>query len=183
MEASLNFVIVMVMIVLPVSTSAIARKVTFVGLAAFSFAIPFSLGHSQFVTGSLVNAALFCSAIFLPKKLFLPMVIFPGLAVLSRGLVFGPATPFLVFFLPFIWLANLGLVLVFKKSAPSLGFLPAVVLAATAKAGWLFLTASLFFNFQLVPRLFLQTMGLNQLITAVFGGLLVFVAWKNLVRS
>lgn len=166
--------------VLPISISLVDAKLIFLGLALLSFAVPFSLGSSQFITGPVVNAALFASAIFLPGKLFLPIIVLPSIAVLSRGLIFGPFTRFLIYFLPFIWLSNLTLILVFKKIFPKLGYFLSVFLAAFTKLIILFSFANLYFRFHLVPRLFLQTMGINQLITACLGGLLAFLFLKKL---
>lgn len=166
--------------VLPISISLVDTRLIFLSLAFLSFAVPFSLGSSQFITGPLVNAALFASAIFLPQKLFLPIIVLPSIAVLSRGLIFGPFTPFLFYFIPFIWLSNLTLILVFKKSFPKLGYFLSVLLAALTKLIILFSSANLYFKFHLVPRLFLQAMGVNQLITACLGGLLAFFALKKI---
>ncbi len=159
---------------LPVSLPLAQTKIIFLSLAFLSFAVPFSLGNSQIITGTIVNAALFSSAVLLPKKYFLPIIIFPSLGVLSRGIIFGPLTPFLLYFIPFIWLANLSLVIVLKKAFSSLGYFPAGLLACLAKATVLFLFANLFFRLNIVPLLFLTIMGANQLITACFGGVSAF---------
>jgi len=76
------------------SLTLISEKTLFLGLAVLSFLIPFSLGHSQFLTGTLVNTFLFLAALFLPKRLLWPLIFLPSLAVLSRGLIFGPLTVF-----------------------------------------------------------------------------------------
>ena len=90
------------------------QKLFFLIISISSFAIPFILGHPQWLVGSVVNASLFLAAIFLTEKFFLPLSIFPSIAVLLRGVIFGPFTYFLIYFLPFIWLANLILIFSFK---------------------------------------------------------------------
>lgn len=165
--------------VLPVTLFLAKAKLVFLGLALLSFVIPFSLSSSQLITGTIVNTILFSSAIFLPRKLFLPIIIFPSLGVLSRGLIFGPLTPFLFYFIPFIWLGNLSLVLVFKKTFPYLGYWLSVLLAALVKLTVLFSSASFFFRLDIVPRLFLTTMGFNQLVTACLGGFSAFLFFKK----
>jgi hypothetical protein len=98
------------------------------------------------------------------------LTILPSFGVLARGLVFGPFTYFLVYFLPFIWIGNLVLVLAFKR----VGFIP----AAGAKFLFLFLVANIYFNFHIVPKLFLQMMGLNQFATALAGGMIAWLIYK-----
>ena len=164
---------------LPISISIVNARLIFLGLGLLSFVVPFSLGHPQLLVGTMVNAALFASVVFLQDKFFLPIIILPSLGVLSRGLIFGPLTPFLLYFIPFIWLANLGLVLVFKKAFSSFGYLLSVLLASFIKLLILFSFANLFFRFNLVPRPFLTAMGLNQLITACLGGLFSFLFLKK----
>lgn len=147
-------------------------------LSVLAFAIPFVLGHSQFLTGPLVNAALFMAAILSPTRFFLPVILFPGLAVLSRGLIFGPLTPFLVFFLPVIWVGNLTLVVIFQKTLTRLGYFPAALSAAVGKFLLLAFFAQLLFQIHLAPPLFLQTMGINQLLTALVGGVLAYPIYR-----
>lgn len=164
----------------------LTNKVTmlvFTGIFSLSFLVPFFLGHPQWLVGTIVNVCLFSAVIFLPKKFFLPLIIFPSLGVLARGVVFGPFTPFLIYFLPFIWLANLILILVFRglTSQKSLKVfkevrpLVAVFIAATAKYLFLFTTAFIYFRLDFVPGAFLQAMGTNQLFTALSGGLISFI--------
>ena len=107
---------------LPVNLSASISILLFVGLSVLSFSTPFFLGYPQWLVGTIVNACLFLAAIFLPKEFILPIIIFPSLGVLFRGIIFGPLTMFLVYFLQFIWLANLTLVFVFKKVSPHLNY-------------------------------------------------------------
>lgn len=154
----------------PVSLSATAEILIFAGLSAAAFGIPFSLGQPQWLVGTAVNGFLFLAAIFLPKKFILPLVIFPGLGVLSRGLIFGPLTMFLVYFLPFIWLGNLALILVFKILFSRVNYFFAIVFSAMAKFLLLFAAVNICFSFALVPKVFTQLMGLNQLATALAGG-------------
>ena len=169
--------------VLPISVSLVNTKLIFLGLALLSFVVPFSLGHPQLLVGTIVNAALFLSVVLLPGKLFLPIIILPSLGVLSRGLIFGPFTPFLLYFIPFIWLSNLSLVLVFKKSFPFWGYFLSAFLASFIKLLILFSFANLFFRFNLVPRLFLTAMGFNQLITACLGGFFSFLFSKKICHG
>lgn len=170
---------------LPFHVSELAPGMIFAEVSILCFFAPFGLGHPQWLVGTAVNACLFLTALFLPKKYFLPMAILPSLGVLARGLVFGPLTLFLVYFLPFIWLGNLILILVFKnyikltavKNA-YLNFVLVILVASVVKFLFLFLIANFYFKFHFAPKLFLTTMGLNQLATALAGGLISFLFFK-----
>ncbi len=163
---------------LPVQISELARGLIFATTCILSFFVPFLLGHPQWLVGTIVNACLFLGAVLLPKKYFLPLAILPSLGVMARGLVFGPFTYFLIYFLPFIWLGNLVLILVFKNLFSRLDYVVSVVLSSVAKYLFLFAIASVYFKFHFVPAMFLQAMGLNQLATAFSGGLISFIVWK-----
>jgi len=100
---------------LPLQISEMKANLVFASVSILSFFAPFAFGHPQWLVGTIVNACLFLGAVYLPKKYYIPLAVLPSLGVLARGLVFGPFTYFLVYFLPFIWLGNLILILVFKK--------------------------------------------------------------------
>lgn len=144
------------------------------GLAGLSFMLPFSLGDQQFVTGILVNTALFVCAYVLPISRIWPVVVLPSLAVLSRGIIFGPLTVFLFYLIPFIWIANLLLVYSFGFTKEKISFIPAVIVASVLKSLLLFVVALAMNRLNILPTIFLTTMGIYQLITAIIGGL---IAW------
>jgi hypothetical protein len=146
----------------------------FTSIFSLSFFVPFLLGHSQLLVGTIVNACLFISAVSMPKKFLIPLIVFPSLGVLARGVVFGPFTPFLIYFLPFIWLSNLVLISVFKKLY-SFNYPVSVFVSAVAKYLFLLIAANIYFRFKFVPAIFLQTMGLNQLLTALIGGIIFLI--------
>ncbi len=167
---------------LPIKLTTHLSILVFVSLLLLSFFVPLFLGHPQWLVGTLVNAFLILSAIFLPIRFILFLVVFPSLGVLSRGIIFGPLTHFLVYFLPFIWFGNFVLVWLFRKLFPYLNYLASLFLAALAKYLLLFISANVYFRFNIVPKVFLQLMGTNQLLTAISGGLLawmVFITYKN----
>jgi len=168
---------------LPISLVAPIPMLIFAGLSFLSFSIPFSLGHPQWLVGTVVNSCLFLATIFLPRKFILPLIVFPGLGVLSRGIIFGPLTMFLVYFLPFIWLANSVLILVFKKLFSHFNYLFSVFLAAAAKFLFLFTIANVYFEFSLVPKVFLQLMGVNQFLTGLAGGIISWLIFEFYAKS
>ena len=181
---------------LPLQISEMKANLVFASVSILSFFAPFAFGHPQWLVGTIVNACLFLGAVYLPKKYYIPLAVLPSLGVLARGLVFGPFTYFLVYFLPFIWLGNLILILVFKKiyefklkRDPTSSNLKNVFskllevgsligLPALAKFLFLFLIANIYFKFSIVPMLFVQAMGFNQLATALAGGLVAFLLFN-----
>lgn len=178
---------------LPLQVSKLSQGLVFASLSILSFFVPFGLGHPQWLVGTIVNACLFLTAIYLPKKYFLPVAVLPSLGVLSRGLIFGPLTMFLVYFLPFIWLGNLILIAVFKKvfsgekflkvknkafNFVNIKYILSLFSASAAKFLFLLIIANVYFSFSIVPKVFLSSMGLNQLATALAGGLLSFIVFK-----
>jgi hypothetical protein len=163
---------------LPLNLSVLSSALIFTALSVFSFIVPFLFGHPQWLVGTIVNACLFSAVIFLPKKFILPLIIFPGLGVLSRGMIFGPFTIFLVYFLPFIWLANLALIFVFKALFSHLNYFSSVFLGALAKFLFLFIVANIYFELHIVPKFFLQTMGIAQFLTALAGGIMSWIIFN-----
>jgi len=163
----------------PIELNILSQITIFTAIFVVSFFVPFFIGHPQWLVGTVVNAGLFLASVYLPKKYFLPIAIFPSLAVLARGLIFGPFTFFLIYFLPFIWLSNYILIQIFSFLASrNRGYIISVVLSASGKFALLFLTATIYFKFSVVPAVFLHTMGLNQLATALAGGLVSFLIYK-----
>lgn len=137
------------------------------------FFAPFFIGHPQIVVGVLVNASLVMAALNVRTYKILPVIIFPSLGVLSRGLIFGPFTIFLIYMIPFIWISNFILVYAIKKLNLSLKFNRWISLSIGIifKSGFLFMIALLLVNMNILPAIFLTTMGLIQVYTAVIGGI------------
>lgn len=153
---------------------------TYVLIGFGSFVVPFLLGHPQLVVGTIVNASLYVAVLFLPTSLLFPILIFPSLAVISRGLLFGSFTHFLLLLAPFIWLGNWILINVFKKTfIKTRQYWLAVVLASIFKFSCLFLSAYFLVSFHFLPKIFLTTMGSYQLITALIGGGLSWLIQLN----
>jgi len=167
---------------LPIQLSGLMSGLMFASVSILAFFTPFFLGHPQWLVGMAVNACLFLAATYLPRKYFIPLSILPSLGVLARGLVFGPLTMFLVYFLPFIWLGNLILILAFKGLFLRTGYIASAIVSAVAKFIFIFLIANIYFKLSVVPAVFLQAMGLNQLATALAGGFVAFILFKAYAR-
>lgn len=149
----------------------------------FAFAIPFFAGEPQWLIGALVNMMLIMAALNLDHTKWIPLAVLPSLGVLARGLVWGPFTAYLVFLLPFIWLAN-GLLIwsikYFSFYMRKKRYL-AILYAAILKTTLLTAAAAVLFTFELVPSAVLVFMSILQLITALAGGLMALGA-QNLLR-
>jgi len=139
-----------------------------------AFLVPFLLGQPQLLVGTLVNAAIVLAALNLKNAKLLPIVMLPSIAVLSRGLIFGPFTMFLLYMIPFIWIGNFILLASFKelKLKRKLNSITTLIIGAGAKAGFLFATAFVLVKTGVLPSFFLTSMGVTQLYTALAGGAL-----------
>lgn len=147
-------------------------------LGLLPFSISLFWGGPQWLVGTIVNFCLYLGVILLPKKYIFPMVILPSIGVLARGLIFGPLTLFLLYFLPFIWLANLIMILIFKRLYDCRKNIWSIFIASMAKFLFLTIIAFIYIQFNLVPAAFLQLMGTMQLLTALAGGL---ITWYLLI--
>ncbi|MFH1683048.1 MAG: hypothetical protein ABIA37_04590 [Candidatus Woesearchaeota archaeon] len=139
-----------------------------------AFFVPLLMGHPQFVVGTMVNAALVLAALNLKGAKLLPVILLPSLGVLSRGMIFGPFTIFLLIMIPFIWIGNSLLVFSIKEfylrrkynKYLSLG------IGISFKVAFLFSMACVLVKASILPVLFLTAMGLTQVYTAVAGSAL-----------
>ena len=138
-----------------------------------AFTIPLLFSSPQLVTGTIINGLLFLATERLSKKEIIPLIVLPSLGAIIHGVLFGPQTVFLYYFLPFIWIGNYILVAVFSvfnKQPYSIR----IGISAVAKYLILQLFAQLYFKNGIVPAVFVSSMGYIQLITALAGGLLTY---------
>lgn len=128
-----------------------------------AFCVPLLFNGSQVVTGIIVNTLLFISATKLSKRTLPIIAVIPSLGALSNGILFGPFTIYLVYFLPFIWIGNYVLMHITKTYN--------MWIASVIKSLFLFLIAYAFVSLHIVPKIFLTAMGIMQLGTALIGGI------------
>ena len=144
------------------------------------FFLPLFLGHPQILVGIVVNASLVLAALRLKTKQLLPVIIMPVLGTLSRGLLFGPFTIYLLYLIPFIWISNALLVYFVKKiNKKILG----LSIGSIIKSSFLFLSAFLLVRLSVIPTIFLIAMGPTQLLTAISGGTLALIGDKFLKKQ
>lgn len=144
--------------------------------SVIAFFMPFFIGNPQIVVGTVVNFFLISSALKIKDYRILPLVVAPSLGVLTRGMLFGPFTVFLIYMIPFIWIGNYILVLTFRKLKLSkkLNYWPTAIVGALLKSGFLFLSAFILFKLGVIPLIFLTTMGAVQFATAISGAFVAF---------
>lgn len=149
-------------------------------ISFLSFAIPFFIPQPQLLTGSLVNAFIIFAALRFKGKNILPVILLPSIAAFSRGLLFGPFTPFLAYLIPFIWTGNALLLFSIKYLHVKLNknYPVSLFIGALLKSSFLFASAFLLYNTIQLPAVFLEAMGVLQFATAVVGGALIFVFTK-----
>ena len=140
------------------------------------FALPFIIGHPQITVGIIVNTLLIASALNLKSYRLLPVIITPSLGVLARGIIFGPFTIYLIYLIPFIWIANTVLILSFKylKLKLNKNYWLTLITGSILKSGFLFLIAFLLYKLNIIPVIFLTAMGVMQLITSFTGGIAAY---------
>ena len=138
-----------------------------------AFLIPALFSAPQWVTGTVVNALLFLAAARLPEKDLIPVSVLPSLGAVTHGVLFGPQTIFLYYFLPFIWIGNYTLIKIFcslnKTSLPL-----SITLSSIGKYIVLSAASFIYVRFGIAPPLFATAMGMLQLITAIAGGVFFY---------
>jgi hypothetical protein len=140
-----------------------------------SFSIPFLLSSQQLITGTIVNSLLFVAVEKLDKKSLYAILILPSLGAISHGILFGPQTIFLFYFLPFIWLGNYLQMNIFSLTKQQ-NYLIRIFSSALIKYLVLFAVANIYYKVSIVPQLFIASMGVIQFITTCLGGLLAYFA-------
>ncbi len=150
----------------------------FFALVLLGAAVPFFLRRPQLLVGSVVNFTLAVAALRVYDwRKTVPLIFLPGASAAASGFLFGPATPFLFYLLPFIWAGNALYVAAIRIGRKKGGvFLPvSLPSAALIKAAVIFLPASLLIRLGLVPAALTSAMGWIQLLTALIGGAAAFV--------
>lgn len=165
------------------SKRAFASKILLIALQFVSFlaiAIVAPLLNQQIVSGSIVNATLFISAVTLgtPAAIMIGMV--PSIYALSGGLLPMVLAPMI----PFIIVGNTLLILIFSWLYKKNNIL-AMVSAGTIKFTFLFATSTVVINLLLEKAVASQValmMSWPQLLTALIGGVIA-LAFLRLINK
>lgn len=150
------------------------------GYTVTCFLVSFLLSHPQLLVGTVVNALLVLAALeFNGKgagvKLMAP-VLAPSLGAVSKGALVGALSMFLVYMVPFIWVANA--ILVFGMRFTKVNVYLRLVGSVLLKAGFLFGSAFVMVQLGIIPKPMLVAMGPMQLYTGFAGGFAAIAIWK-----
>jgi hypothetical protein len=147
-------------------------------LYVIAFIIPLGFSSTQIITGTIINSFLFLSQERLSMKKMVPLFFLPSLGTIMHGVLFGPFTVYIYFFLPFIWIGNYILVYTYR-SLETYHPILRIFIASFSKFCLLQLSAVFLVQTTLVPKLFLLAMGLIQLFTAISGGILSIILFSH----
>ena len=133
------------------------------------FLFPILLPRPQFLLGTLINFLLILGITQFKFKQILPALFLPSIASYTYGLLFGSATHFLLYLIPVIGVGNIVYVLIYKYIRKE--YLN-ILIASSLKAIFLFSSVLVLNKIIGLPSIFLTSMGVIQLFTALTGGLL-----------
>lgn len=151
--------------------------VEFTALVLLGTAVPLFLRRPQILVGSVVNFTLASAALtFSDWRKIVPLILLPSLYAAVSGFLFGPATVFIFYLLPFIWAGNAVYVLTIKKGSKinrvsAWGALP---VASALKAAIILFPALALISLGIIPAVLAAAMGWIQFLTALVGGVLAF---------
>ena len=146
------------------------NTITLYTLYTLSFLIPLLISKPQLLVGSAINLLITYSTLKYGFKKTLPILLTPSLVATGTGLLFGGATLFLVYLMPFIMISNILLSYSISKKKNILGILIGIFLKV------IFLYTATYILVQTIglPSIFLTSMGLMQIYTALIGGSIGF---------
>lgn len=134
------------------------------------FIIPLIFDQPQIVIGSIINFCLIYIAFNFKQAELLPAIFLPAIATVLRGALLGSTTPFLIFLMPFIWIANALFVMSLRYFAIlNWRFSKIVILSSIVKAFVLFSLSLIIVKALTLPEVLLIAMGPLQLATALIG--------------
>lgn len=160
---------------LAIDRRKITSLVQFTALVGISMVVP--LFHQQLITGPVVNAALFVSAIILGAQMGIMVGLIPSVIALSVGTL----PPALAPMVPYIMISNAILILTFSFLKDKNYWL-AVILSSFLKFLFLFTASSIVINLLLKKELANSVaimMSWPQFLTALAGGVLAWIFFKK----
>jgi len=145
----------------------------------FSFLIPLVIGHPQLLVGSSINFLIVFTSLKFGFRKSIPVLLIPSLVATGSGLLFGSATLFLVYLMPFIMISNGILSFAISKRSNLLGVLGGTFF----KVFFLYTITLILVNTIGLPNVFLSSMGLLQLYTALIGGMISLIISSNFNKA
>ena len=159
-------------------SGAMSETFVFTGLSLVAFFTPIILRHPQILIGIIVNMMLIKGAMTLKQDKLIALSIFPSLGVLASGIMFQNLTNFIIYLIPFIWISNYILTYIVKKMKDK-NYFKAIILSAVLKTSFLFSITFLLFSLNVLPKIFLISMGYMQFVTAMIAGIIIFFELKT----
>lgn len=139
--------------------------------------------NSQFVVGAIVNTCLIIAGINAKGlKKMLCVVFLPSISALLSGCVIHISAIYTVYMIPFIWVGNFLLLILFKYLFvhKNINYIITSVCAILAKCAVIFAGYNIFVYANVIPQnskvaqVLFASMGINQIITAVLGSIIAF---------
>ncbi|MGN1270121.1 MAG: hypothetical protein ACI4UU_04560 [Clostridia bacterium] len=139
--------------------------------------------NSQFVVGAIVNTCLIIAGINAKGlKKMLCVVFLPSISALLSGCVLHISAIYTVYMIPFIWIGNFLLLILFKYLFvhKNINYIITSVCAILAKCAVIFAGYNIFVYANVIPQnskvaqVLFTSMGINQIITAVLGSIIAF---------
>ena len=146
------------------------EQITLYSIYTLSFAIPLLIGKPQLLVGSSINFLITLTVLKYGFKKSIPVLLTPSLVATGTGLLFGGATLFLVYLMPFIMISNILFSYSISKKKNLLGILIGIFI----KVSFLYLATYVLVQTVELPNIFLTSMGLVQIYTALIGGVVGF---------
>lgn len=132
--------------------------------------VPILVKEPQIVVGTLINIILLIGIIRFPMKKIFPILFLPSLTSYTYGLLLGSATPFLLYLIPFITIANY---IYIKLSSEIKNAHLSILIPPITKAVFLYTSAYILYMNIGLPKVLLTSMGIMQLITATIASVSV----------
>ncbi len=137
---------------------------------ALAFFVPLVIAKPQLLVGSIINFLIVISTLKYGLKKTIPVVVIPSLVATGTGLLFGGATIFLVYLMPFIMISN-GIMSYLISKKNNIFFL---ILGIFLKVLFLFSITLILTKIIGLPSIFLSSMGYLQLYTGLIGGSIAY---------
>jgi hypothetical protein len=150
--------------------------IEFVFLSLLSFLIPFFIGGPQLLVGIIVNASIIRTSLTLSKSKVIPIILFPSVGALLRGIIFGPFTYYLGYIIPFIWFSNFILSYTTKLFIRlNMKQIFVILISSFLKFSFLYIPVLFLIKYSYIPKTFASSMGIMQFITTITGSIFAFL--------
>ena len=143
--------------------------------------------NSQFIVGTIVNTSLIITGINVKGiKKVIGLVTLPSISNMLSGLIFQSTSIFLVYMIPAIWVGNFILIYIYKKLyiEKQKNYVVSSIIGIILKVAAIFGGFNLLVILDIIPKsspvatVLFSAMGINQLITAMFGSIAAFAILK-----